>query len=862
MKSENMRSLDFSAALQDITLPDAPSAWTGHVPFGAWLVQQAQPRILVELGVHYGHSYFTFCQSIKMAGLLTKCYAIDTWQGDDHSGLYGEGVFAGVQSRNTSDFESFSRLLKMTFDEGAECFSERSIDLLHIDGLHTYEAVRHDYETWFPRLSECGIVMFHDINVRERGFGVWRLWEELSNQYPSVEFMHSHGLGVLFVGPRQPLQIEELLKQWSDVSARKNLTQLFRTLGYAVERESELKVLQTSLMERGESLSLVQHQLDALQASAARKEEQCLADIAKLHRQIQEATRENIKLERTKVTHERRAEELHSDAEELRRTAAASDQRADALLHSLEAVRASRSWRITAPLRWAGSRVANVKAVVRLIGPAKKRSGGWTPLVLRTLGTVRREGIGGLKSQIVSFGQGGGSADRLDRVRIEPDETLAREVFQAQQSEFTLKELKDRIDAFDHRPLISIVMPVYRTPPKWLARAIESLQEQAYENWELCAVDDCSPADDQRRLLKEYASRDDRIRYQFMVENKGISAASNVALEMATGEYIALVDHDDEITPDAFYWVVKAINEHRSADFIYTDECKIDDTPARTLFNFIFKPKWAPEILFNGMLTGHLTIYKTETVKRVGGFRPEYDFSQDYDLALRVSEVAKSIVHIERVLYLWRAIEGSAAGGGKTFARESNVAALSDYLKRNEIDAVAHALPYANYVEVSVPKDIKVSIIVPSDSYENLRLAIQSLIAKTSFLNYEIVAVCNSPLATRLSAELAADRVVFSPYDKPYNFSDKCNQGANEASGDIVVFYNDDVFPIEINWLEKLVEYLFIPGVEGVSPKLLYEDETIQYAGMISGTPGLCGTAYNGVPRDANDPFLSMHKYV
>jgi GT2 family glycosyltransferase len=324
------------------------------------------------------------------------------------------------------------------------------------------------------------------------------------------------------------------------------------------------------------------------------------------------------------------------------------------------------------------------------------------------------------------------------------------------------------------------------------------------------------------------------------------------------------MDHDDEITPDALLRVVEAINAQPDAGFIYSDECKIDDTPARRLFHFALKPDWSPEIMFNCMLTGHLSVYRKSIVDTVGGFRGKYDFSQDYDLALRVAEVAKRIVHIERILYLWRAIPGSHASGAKNFARETNVAALADSLKRRGIPGTALALSDCNYVHIAVPpENAKVSVVIPSDSIQNLRLALDAVRQETAYPNYEVVVVCNGPLAERLSEQYCDwPALHFVRYNKKYNFSDKCNEGARTASGDIIVFYNDDVFPLQADWIQQLIEYLWVPGVGGVSPKLLYPDDTIQYAGMISGTPGLCGTAYHRVARDGGDAFLPMHKLV
>jgi hypothetical protein len=175
-----------------------PNAWCGHLPFASWLIRTLEPDIFVELGTHSGNSYFSFCQAVFEDHLKTKCFAVDTWQGDEHAGYYNEEVFQQVNSHNQLNYANFSRLLRMTFDEAVNYFSNGSVDLLHIDGLHTYEAVKHDFETWQPKLKPGAIVLFHDTNVREQGFGVWKFWEETQIHNPNnLEFLHSHGLGVI-----------------------------------------------------------------------------------------------------------------------------------------------------------------------------------------------------------------------------------------------------------------------------------------------------------------------------------------------------------------------------------------------------------------------------------------------------------------------------------------------------------------------------------------------------------------------------------------------------------------------------------------------------------------------------------------
>ncbi len=188
----------------------APSAWWEHVPFAHWLVCATAPRVLVELGTHTGVSYAAFCQAVARAGLGTRCHAVDTWCGDPHAGLYGPEILEELRSFHDERFGIFSTLLQCTFDEALDFIEDNSIDLLHIDGLHTYEAVRHDFDSWMPKLSERAVVLFHDINVRREDFGVWRVWAELRRQYSGFEFVHGYGLGVLAVGSEVPAAVSNL----------------------------------------------------------------------------------------------------------------------------------------------------------------------------------------------------------------------------------------------------------------------------------------------------------------------------------------------------------------------------------------------------------------------------------------------------------------------------------------------------------------------------------------------------------------------------------------------------------------------------------------------------------------------------
>ena len=429
---------------------------------------------------------------------------------------------------------------------------------------------------------------------------------------------------------------------------------------------------------------------------------------------------------------------------------------------------------------------------------------------------------------------------------------IGASILNSQQNEVARGELELQLKDFKLIPLISVIVPLYNAPMKWLPRVIETLQSQIYPYWELCVVDDGSPEPEGREYMTTMAKFESRIKFSALEKNGGISAASNEALKMAEGEYISLIDQDDEITPDAFFWMIKRINEFPETDFIYSDECKLDTEATVKYFDFYFKPDWSPRLLMNHMYTGHLTMYRTTIVKKVGGFRSKFDFSQDYDLALRVSDVTKNIEHVERILYFWRAISTSAATGAKDFARVGNMHALKDWYNRHNLDVVMQMMPRGNYGRIVRKNSPLVSIIIPSDNENNLSSALHGLMEMTNYGNIELIPVTNSKLAIEIEKEFSylEEKLQICHYDKEYNFSDKCNAGATQAKGSICLFYNDDVLPTQKDWLDRLLDLLELPDVGSVSPMLTRPDQMIQYAGMVTGTPGLVGTAFNGYPAD------------
>ncbi|MDQ6809079.1 MAG: glycosyltransferase [Verrucomicrobiota bacterium] len=412
------------------------------------------------------------------------------------------------------------------------------------------------------------------------------------------------------------------------------------------------------------------------------------------------------------------------------------------------------------------------------------------------------------------------------------------------------EDSRRRIPAAAEAPTISLLVPVHHTPARFLDEMIASVVQQTDPNWELCIVGAHFEETAAQEVLERWLTAEPRIHYEAVARNLGIANNTNRALQLAVGEFIGLLDHDDLLAPFAVHELREAIHAYPRADIFYSDEDRWSESGRR--HSPFFKPEWSPELLFSCMYVGHLSAYRRSLGEELGGLRAEFDLSQDYDFALRATEKAREVRHIPHVLYHWREHAASGSAGGKPEARTSNVAALRAAAERRGLAADVIAYPSANRVRMRANRVPRVSIIVPSDSAERTRACAVDLPRATSYPEFEIVIVTNSELIGALEANGdRAPNLRTVRYDRPFNFSRKCNAGADAATGEIVIFLNDDVSPMQTDWIENLIEPLELCGVGAVAPKMIYADGRLQHAGLVTGVRGLIGTAFHLLPHDS-----------
>lgn len=404
----------------------------------------------------------------------------------------------------------------------------------------------------------------------------------------------------------------------------------------------------------------------------------------------------------------------------------------------------------------------------------------------------------------------------------------------------------------------SVLVPLYNTPDSFLKAMIESVQAQTYKNWELCLADGSDKEHSfVGEICKKYADGDRRIKYEKLEKNLGISENTNACIRMATGEYIALFDHDDLLHPSALYEVMRAICEH-GADFIYTDENTFSEEP-RDAYNPHFKPDFSPDTLRSYNYICHLSAFSRELLDSVGYFRSEYDGSQDYDLILRLTEKAKKVFHIRKILYYWRAHKNSVAQdvGAKPYTVTAAKKALAAHLERCGLkgEVLDSSVPTTYHIKYEIDGNPLISVIIPNkDHTDDLEVCLKSLYEKSSYKNFEVIIVENNSTEKETFEYYEAiaqkhGNVKIVKWEGNFNYSAINNFGVNYAKGEFILLLNNDVEIINGSCLEEMLMFAQRKDVGAVGAKLYYSDDTVQHAGVILGLGGTAGHAHKHFGR-------------
>ncbi|MCF8396280.1 MAG: glycosyltransferase [Melioribacteraceae bacterium] len=421
--------------------------------------------------------------------------------------------------------------------------------------------------------------------------------------------------------------------------------------------------------------------------------------------------------------------------------------------------------------------------------------------------------------------------------------------------EQSIIDMQENIETFERIPLISIIMPVFNPRIEWLIEAIESILKQVYNNWELCLADDASTDKNVSKVLNEYRRKDDRIKVVFRKINGHISACSNSALELCSGEYVALVDQDDLLRRNTLYWCAYFINKNPKTKLLYSDEDKIDARGNRN--QPYFKPDWNYDLFFSHNLITHLGVYKTSILRKIGGFRIGFEGSQDYDLAIRFIEQIDrdEIIHIPKILYHWRIHKKSTSDSieNKSYSIESAQKAISEYIDRNGINAKVYFNRFSMFdLRYIVPNPLPgVSIIIAPGELRYIKKGIRSIIKKTSFTNYEIIVPVFENEKCKidfLKRSVKHNQIRYIYIGKPFNNMHAINKAVESCNGVYVCLIDAKISVKSNNWLAEMVSIADSAGVGAVGAKLLYPNNIIMHAGIILGLFGIAGYAFNGLP--------------
>ena len=805
-----------------------------HLPFLYDVIASHRPQRVVLLGFGGDELHFAICQAVREQELTTHCLTIRRSRAGENP--EEDKAWREAVEESEEFFPELGTLLaRDPIAEAAEQ-ADCSVDLLLIDDCDSAATLQKELGGWQPKLAANALVLVHG-TLLEREESVHAIWQKFSEGRPAYNFEHGIGLGVTSFGAETLPENSPLTRLFASAEVRRDLLIAYDIIADRIEaqqraREAERQKsalqlrqawLDTLLLDRWKAQEVMDHLgrevthlrevIDAgghdpqatTRAFADLRQDRAKAQL------IMDAQAEQLKQWVS------RSEVLKAKIEEQKRTldAAKNACRKD-----------SKCFRISAD----GSPKERRSVPERIIRELRR-----IPKNLKRLSRVKVPSLGeSLAEEEVTI-------DRYAKWITEHEPNAAG-----------LEAQRVRAATLNVPPKISLLLPIHNTPVAFLDELLTSIATQTYGNFEICAVDGGSSDAATIECLKTWQQKEPRLRVEFLAKNLGIAENTNRALALASGDFIACIDHDDRLPPFALYEVADAIAHNSEGEIFYSDEDRLSTEGER--HSPFFKPEWSPEYLLSSMYLGHLTVYRRDLVERVGNFRKEFELSQDYDFALRATEQTGAIFHIPHVLYHWREHSASGSAGGKPEARKTNLAALAAAMERRGLAAEIMEYPTANRARLKIDEWPKVSIVIPTDSTERGSFLVQELPKMTSYPDYEIVIVTNSALAEQLEM-VAPKKPVFRfiRYDEPFNFSEKSNRGAQAAIGARLIFFNDDVESGQPDWIQNLIEPLENPEVGAVAPKLLYATGKIQHAGLVTGVRGLVGTACHEWPADSTE---------
>ncbi|PYK42498.1 MAG: hypothetical protein DME46_10420, partial [Verrucomicrobia bacterium] len=831
-----------------------------YLPLLQDIVTEERPGLMVTLGLGDGQAHLAMCQIATESSL--PCRFVAVRRAGENEPAQEDPAWMEALRASADSYSAVSELLDGDSKILAQRFDDHSIDVLFIDDVDAGEVVQSELVAFRAKLKASALVLVHGIDL-ERTDSPGAVWHAFARKKTRVEFHEGIGLGIA-TEPAAAAASQFRRSLFAKARHESNAAS-YRFRASALTSRAEL----ARLLHRAQVLNTRQIMIEAVmndRTKAQRVMEGQAAALAELEKRFDHL---NADRRKAQLMIERQLEEwrtaqgiMEKQSAQLQETTnrfaiLQSDRDQAQAIMEAQAAQIDRLQKQTAEFK---KLVSAAKAACRKKGrcfdfpkaPKPKRSSG--EKVRREIARVPRN-----LRRLLRLTPAIDAAKKLAPISVE--ERYAQWIAEHEPSAQQMEGQRTESASWNVRPKISLLIPVFDTSQKFLEALFESIVGQSYGNWEACVIDGGSRSKETIATLKRWAKNDARIRIERLQKNLGVAENTNRALGLASGDVVALVDHDDTLAPFALYELAAAVRAHRTADFFYSDEDRLSETGARS--RPFFKPEWSPELLYSFMYTGHLSAYRRSFALALGGLRKEFDLSQDYDFALRASERAREIVHIPHVLYHWREHPASGAAGGKPHARRSNLAALADAVKRRGLDAEVLEYPTANRVRMRLRNPPRVSVIVPTDSPIRLEKCARELPQQAAYADTEYILVTNSALIGKLraSAEPISPKVRLVAFDAPFNFSAKCNAGAKVATGERFVFLNDDVVSRQSDWIENVIEPLENPEVGAVSPKLLYSTGRIQHAGLVTGVRGLIGTAmhqWNGDSVDYSNLAQSM----